>query len=299
MTNELSTSENTINVKLTPSQPVATQAPSSGSGSTFVSPTVVKPKAGPLNGLKTICYDTETSGVNPWDYQFYVVSFWDLSKPVSTMETFASFNEERLTRDVADYLNREKPGALLQYNNGFDQRCLLTRFMLWQVPVPGWNEIQHLDMMEILKKGTTQNIYSSQAVGSEENWLKFFYNEEKPYTIEECFEGVRNNDLRPFIIRNRTCVEGVGSIYLLFRAMTDGDFTNPVGSQPTHVNLDEAQEQGIVLETCNVCGASNEVKIGSKNNTCWRCLNYLPDPDPSNIIKEVLREVDNSKVGLK
>lgn len=52
--------------------------------------------------------------------------------------------------------------------------------------------------------------------GSEENWLKFFFNEVKPFTIEECFQGVRAGRLDEMIIRNRTCVQGQGDMYQLF-----------------------------------------------------------------------------------
>jgi hypothetical protein len=265
----------------------------------YVSPTVTKVKVQPSLDTKIICYDTETSGTDPWDYQLYVCSFWDLSKPISEIVTFSGWDEEKLINEIAAYLNEEKPDALVQYNNGFDERALLTRFMLYQVSVPGWNGIDQIDVMDILKKGTTKSIASSQATGTEEQWLTYFFNETKPFTIEECFEGVRNKDLTRLIIRNRTCVESEGSIYLLFRFVTDAEPLVSVETKPTAVHITKEAEAGICLVKCPTCEAVNDVPCTSHNNTCWRCLGNLPDPTEANRVKEVLREVDYSQVGIK
>jgi hypothetical protein len=265
----------------------------------YKAPYVAKSKVQPSLDKKIVVFDMEATGVNPWDYRMLGGSFWELDKPITAMETFFGFDEEEVTRQCAEYLNRVKPDIMVCYNNGYDQRCLLTRFMLYQVPVPGWNAIEQTDMMEVLKKGTTQSIYSSQGAGSEETWLKYFFNESKPYDIEECFEGVRNLDLTRMTIRNRTCTEGVGYIYLLFRAVTDEEVLTENQQKPTMVNIDEAQEKGICLVTCPACAAVNDVPCSSKDNKCWRCLGGLPDPVGANVIKEVLRPYDFTKVGLK
>ena len=265
----------------------------------YVSPTVTKAKVQPSLDTKIICYDTETTGTDPWDYRLLVCSFWDLSKPISELVTFAGWDEEKLINEIAAYLNEEKPDALVQYNNGFDERALLTRFMLYQVSVPGWNGIDQIDVMDILKKGTTKSIASSQSTGTEEQWLQYFFNEKKPFTIEECFEGVRNGDLTRLIIRNRTCVESEGSIYLLFRAVTDAEVLEGVETKPTAVHITKEAEAGICLVKCPTCDAINDVPCTSKGNTCWRCLGNLPDPTEANRVKEVLREVDYSQVGIK
>ena len=294
---EVANDQNTITLKMTSGQAVVTQAASSPIQAPLSSPTVSKPRVQPVVSGKIICYDTETTGTKPWEYRLLGASFWDLSKPVSEIQSFFDFDEEKVTQDIAEYLNTEKPDVLVQYNNGFDERALLTRFMLYQIKVPGWNNIQQVDVMDILKKGTTQSIASSQPTGAEEDWLMFFFNEAKPYSIYECFEGVRNGDLTRMIIRNRTCTESEGSLYLLFREVTDVEPINAVETKPTKVNIDENIAQGVATEKCRVCGAINDVKIDSKNNQCWRCYSNLPDPDPSNILKEVLRKYDFSQVG--
>ncbi len=252
----------------------------------------------PLNE-KIIVYDCETTGTNPWDYRLIVASFWDLSRPISEMITFASFDEQSLIRDIADYLNTVRPYALVQYNNGFDERALLSRFMLYQVPVPGWNDIKQYDIMDILRKGTTQSISSSQPNGTEEQWFKFFFNEEKPYTIEECFEGVANGDLTRMILRNRTCTASEGYIYLLFRRVTDSEPIAAIEDKPTAVMIDEYRLEGACLVDCPACGARNNVPCSSKDNLCYRCQGRIPDPTAANVVKEVLRDYDFSKVGSK
>jgi hypothetical protein len=264
----------------------------------YVSTAKVKTASKAIKDEKILVFDCETTGTNPWDYKFLVVSFWDLSKPVSTIITFSGWDEEKLTKEVAAYLNEEKPDAMVDYNDGYDQRCLLTRFMLYQVPVPGWNNIKFYDPMNILKKGTTQNIYSSQGAGTEEQWLQFFFGESKPYDIAECFEGVRNHDLTRMIIRNRTCVEGVGHIYLLFREVTDEEPTLPGELKPTVANIDEYSDEGQCLIKCEVCNAVNQFDCSSEPGQCWRCSANLPQPTTKNILKETVRKVDYSKVGI-
>ncbi len=320
MTDEVPTSDNTLTVQLEEEVPEAqydvygnrissTSYASTGELSiqsnvipstqvNYVSPTVKLTTPSVALDKKIIAYDTETTGVNPWDYRLLVCSFWDLSKPISEMVTFSGWDEQKLTQSIADYLNSEKPDSLVQYNNGFDERALLTRFMLYQIKVSGWNSIYQEDVMDILKKGTTKNITSSQAVGTEEQWFQYFFGQSKPYTIEECFEGVRNGDLTRLILRNRTCVESEGSIYLLFRTVTDIESSGLVVAAPTAVNVEESQVQGICMIKCPTCNAENAVPCNSKNNQCAICLGNLPDPTSANILKEQLRQFDFSKVGL-
>lgn len=258
----------------------------------------VAKKVQPALGTKIICYDTETTGTDPWDYRLLGCSFWDLAKPISSMVSFFSFDEREVTKQIAEYLRTEKPDALVQYNNGFDERALLTRFMLYQEKVPGWNGIQQIDVMEILKKGTTQSIASSQSTGTEEEWLYYFFGEKKPFTIAECFEGVREGSLERMRIRNRTCVESEGSLYLLFREVTDAEPLPGAETKPTIVDVEEQAAKGVCLIKCPTCAAINDVQCTSKNNTCWRCLGSIPDPTEANRIKEVVRQYDFTKVGI-
>lgn len=298
MPQDLANPGNTLNITMASKPAVVIPAAPSRESDVFTASPVISKRVGPLVGSKIICYDTETTGTVPTNSRLLVVSFWDLSKPISEMVTFADFDEELLTRAIADYLNEERPDALVQYNNGFDERFLLTRFMLYGTPVPGWNDIQQIDVMQILQRGTTQNISSSQSVGTEESWLDFFYGETKPFTIEECFEGVRNGSLTEFIIRNRSCVESEGSIYLLFRSVTDSEPLNAYETPVTVAGREEAAAQGLGIVKCPTCGADNDLMIGSTGNTCWRCMGSLPDPDSTNILKEVLRDFDFTQVGV-
>ena len=262
-------------------------------------PYVSKPKAQPSLDKKIVVFDMETTGVNPWEYRSLGGSFWELDKPVSTMESFFGFDEEAITIQIGEYLNRVKPDIMICFNNGFDQRCLLTRFMLYHVKVPGWLGIEQLDMMDILKKGTTQSIYSSQATGSEEIWLKYFFNESKPYTIDECFEGVRNLNLKPMMIRNRLCTSGVGYMYLLLREVTDNEPLQSKEDKPTALEIEEEAAKGTYILTCAVCGAANYRKKEDGATQCILCLSALPAPTEQNRIREVIRSFDFSKVGLK
>lgn len=266
---------------------------------TYVPSAVVKKEPRSAITEKTIVFDVETTGTNPWDYRLIVATFWDLDEPVSEMITFAELeDEEGLTIAIADYINAKKPAIMVCYNNGFDQRALLSRFMLYQTPVVGWNKIKQIDVMDILKKGTTQPIYSSQPAGAEEQWLEFFFGEKKPYTIEECFAGLREGRLDEMIIRNRSCTESEGLIYKLWLQTTEEQPQDAETPYPTVFMRDEAAETGVGIVNCPVCEADNMAHIGESGGQCWRCHADLPTATPKNILKEVVRSYDFSKVGL-
>jgi hypothetical protein len=262
-------------------------------------PYVSKPKVQPTLDKKIVVFDTETTGINPWEYRLLGGSFWELDKPVSTMESFFGFDEEKVTQDIGEYLSRVKPAIMVCFNNGFDQRALLSKFMMYHVKCPGWNGIEQLDMMEILKKGTTGSLYSSQPTGSEEIWLKYFFNESKPYTIDECFEGVRNLNLRPMEIRNRLCTSGVGYMYLLFREVTDEEPFQSSEDKPTSLEIDEEAAKGVYILICNVCGAANYRKKDDGPTQCILCMSPLSAPTEADRVREVIRTFDFTKVGLK
>lgn len=247
-----------------------------------------------------VSIDFETTGTDPWDYRFIVASLWDISTPISEEITFAGWDEEQLTQDVVEAMKSFMPCKFLVYNGGFEQRCLMSRMLLYQVPFPGWNDIEWIDVMDLMKKGTwSRNVYSSQSAGSEEDWLFYFFGEKKPYNIDECFEGVREGDLTRMVLRNRTCVQGVGEMYILFLKMTEPQGFDTEEFKPSAVFVDEAQEAGICNVECPACKAVNTVPCSSKANTCWRCLGDIPDPSGKNVIKETLRDYDFTKVGLK
>jgi len=146
--------------------------------------------------------------------------------------------------------------------------------------------------MDILKKGGTAPSVSSQPVGTLEDWLTYFFNETKPFTIEQCFQAVSEGNLEPFQIRNRACVEAEGSIYLLFRQVTDEQRLVGAETKPTATKIDEAAEKGVIIIKCPVCGALNDVLVTSMDNTCFQCLGQLPEPSKATPVREVLRLFD-------
>ena len=64
------------------------------------------------------------------------------------------------------------------------------------------------------------------------------------------------------------------------------------------MRISEMSEAGLVLVPCSVCEAVNEVTNVDSPGQCWRCSADLPKPTAKNVIKEIAREIDWSKVGL-
>jgi len=304
----LANDENTINVELealpvsfvsAPYEPYVApyKTPTSNpliSGN--VTPTI--PKIAYTLGKTVLSLDAETTGINPWEYKLIVNSVWDLNEPKGNMKTFSGWDEEELCKELFAYIESKKPDVILAFNAKFEQRCYTTRAMLYHIQAPWIWSCEWHDMMTMLEGGWKNGLSGTMPAGSEENWLQFFFGESKPYNIDECFEGVRNGSLREFEIRNRTCVQGQGDMYRLLMYCQASEEGKVAEVKPSTARIDELSEAGTILEKCQVCEAVNEVTDPSNPGQCWRCLAALPKPASNNIIKEVVRQIDWSQVGL-
>ena len=256
------------------------------------------PKVAYTIGKKVLSLDVETTGLNPWDYKVIVCSVWDLDEPKSSMVTFASWDEEQLCKDMFDYIEKKEPDVILAFNAKFECRCFVTRAMLYHIRAPWIWSVEWHDMMAMLEGGWKNGLTGTMPAGSEENWLKFFFNEEKPFTIEECFEGIRKGRLDEMIIRNRTCVQGQGDMYQLFMYCQSQQEGQIEEEKPSAMRIDEMGEAGISIVKCTVCQAVNEVDQATDPGQCWRCSANLPALTEKNVLQEVVRSIDWSLVGL-
>ena len=264
----------------------------------LVSKTPTIAKAQVTFGKKVLSLDVETTGLNPWDYKMIVCSVWDLDEPKAAMRTFAGWDEEKICREMFAYIESLSPDVILAFNAKFECRCFITRAMLYHIHAPWiWTSEWH-DMLAILEGGWKNGLTGTMPAGSEENWLKFFFNETKPFTIEECFEGIREGRLDEMIIRNRTCVQGQGDMYQLLMYCQQGADSDIAIEKPSIEMIDDVRESGISTAKCDVCGAVNEITDISNPGQCWRCSGNLPKLSEQNILKEVARPVDWSLVGL-
>ena len=264
----------------------------------LVSKTPSIPKAQVTFGKKVLSLDVETTGLNPWDYKMIVCTVWDLDIPKGQMRTFAGWDEEKVTRDLFAYIESLEPDVILAFNAKFECRCFITRAMLYHIHAPWiWTSEWH-DMLTILEGGWKNGLTGTMPSGSEENWLKFFFNETKPFTIEECFEGIREGRLDEMIIRNRTCVQGQGDMYQLLMYCQQGADGDVVVEKPSSEMIDDVRDSGLMTINCEVCGAVNEITDLANPGQCWRCSGNLPAAKEGDILKEVARPVDWSLVGL-
>lgn len=256
------------------------------------------PKVHTTLGKKVISLDIETTGLNPWEYQIVVCSCWDLGVPKSDMVTFAGWDEEELCTALFQWISDQQPDVILAFNAKFECRAFITRAMLYHINCPWIWTCEWHDMMTILNGGWNNYLTGTQPSGSEEDWLKFFFNEVKPFTIDECFEGIREGRLTEMILRNRTCVQGQGDMYQLLQYVAAPGPNYVTEEKPSSTRIDEWQAEGNVLVACDICGAINEQIRGLSDRNCWRCLSALPQATDDNIIKEQVRTVDFSVTGL-
>jgi len=315
---ELSTNENTYNASLVPIEeniePIDSSIESNQYRSNYVPYTVPSydqlilenlvsktpsiPKVAYTIGKKVLSLDVETTGLNPWDYKLIVCSVWDLDEPKSNMITFASWDEEQLCYDLFEYIAKKEPDVILAFNAKFECRCFITRAMLYHIQAPWIWSVEWHDMLTMLEGGWKNGLTGTMPAGTEENWLKFFFNETKPYTIDECFEGIRQGRLDEMIIRNRTCVQGQGDMYQLIMYCQSANEGEIPEEKPTAERIDDVLDEGLFTVKCAVCSAVNEISSINNPGQCWRCSANLPEVTSENVLREVARPIDWSLVGL-
>lgn len=313
MVQEIPTNENTYNAALEPLDPAevvpANQVPASQVVSNLPDYDTYKvsslsslassiPKVQYTIGKKVLSLDVETTGLNPWEYKLIVCSVWDLDEPKADMKTFAGWDEEALCLEMFDYIASKKPEVVLAFNAKFECRCFITRAMLYHIQAPWIWSVEWHDMMTMLEGGWKNGLSGTMPAGSEENWLKFFFNEVKPYNIEECFAGIREGRLDEMIIRNRTCVQGQGDMYQLFMYCQSEEGIAIAEEKPSSARFDDVSLSGLLAVACEVCGAVNEVKDTNNPGQCWRCYANLPEVTDRNRIREQVRGFDWHLVGL-
>jgi len=236
-----------------------------------------------------ICWDCETSGVNPWEYQWLVASFWPIDTPKADMVTFASWDEEEITREVAEYLNSFDSFAMTGFNTAFDIRCMSTRFMMYQVPVPLFMSSTFYDTRDFFKKGTWKYVFSDQASGSLEDWIVWLYDEPKPYTIEECFAGLREDNMEPLIIRNRWDVGVEGDVFILSKYIEEDLERGVSQMKPTIMQRTEEEKEGNVVVACPVCKTLNEYELKNASQICYVCASKIVRPTSKEYLEEIVR----------
>lgn len=243
-----------------------------------------------------VCMDIEATGINPWEDRVLVIGLWDLSEPESMITSFWGMDEETVVRDAINWLNEKSPTILVVYNGGYDERHLLTRSMYYLLPMPWYGSCKHHDVMDILKKGALSGVVSSQSPGSVEDWEMYFWDHKKPYTIEECFQGLLDDGTpEKFMLRNRSCVFGEGHLYRLYQYAI-GNLEDVEEVFTPIAERTEAVEWGDVTVDCPNCLTRQEFNLSNDFQKCVICGYNIQNPSPDRIQKEYIRPIDLSVI---
>jgi hypothetical protein len=252
-------------------------------GTELLQPSISVPKAKvdiQVN-KKVIVWDIETSGTDLFTSRVILCSMWDINKPKSTIVSLYAQDEEELYKEIAAYFNQEVPDILVGYNISFELRFAASRLMKYQIPCPGLWNAQPLELMEIGIKGTTKALRSTQSAGTLEDWETYLFNDTKPYTIEECFEGLRQGRITEFYIRNKLCTSTEGDMYKVYLYQLGGE--NQSGTETVITNVSGALERagGIEESICIVCKQRNVYDRSESVHNCFVCGSPLPTPEQS------------------
>jgi hypothetical protein len=243
-------------------------------------PATVKKIPEVMSDKVTVIFDTETTGISKFESKLIVCSFWEVGQPKSDMVTFSGFDEEKLIREIVDYLNLVNPGRLVAYNISFDRVFLLSRMMLHGLVCPCMKNAEAFDMMDVLSKGGITYSKAETTVGKAEEWLYYLFGETKPYMIEECMDDAAKGDLTKMIIRNRVCVGSEGDLYALLLNVWGEGLGIEGGESPSIEQLDEAAQLGITRVQCPNCLTANDYNANEGDQYCFLCGTKL---DPSKI----------------
>lgn len=242
---------------------------------------VPKPKVDIKVNKKVIVWDIETSGTDLFSSRVILCSMWDINKPKSELVRLFAQDEEELYKEIAAYFNEEKPDIIVGYNISFELRFAASRMMRYQIQCPGlWNAVP-FEEMDIGKKGTMKSLSSTQASGTLEEWETYLFNDTKPYTIEECFEGLRQGRITELYIRNSLCTTVEGDLYKAYIYTMGQDEESGVWGEVVTSEGQLKHYGGIRYSICQVCKQRNEWNEETTTHNCFVCGARLPTPDES------------------
>jgi len=259
---------------------------------TLPQPTLRSPDPDVVLDNVYVSWDLETSGTKPWESRLLGSGAIVIGKPYSELFQSFSFDEEQIVVDTLDYFDDVQPDALVGWNIAFEMQWFTSRCLYFQHKFPWAEKCKIIDAMILFKHGTWQKITSSMAAGSEENWLQYLYDIQKPYEIDECFEDLAKGSLLKLMLRNRSCVTGVADMFILFCWVTDQHIVKEVRPVATVPMREDAIQSGRVFIQCPVCMYRQEVQLGVPGQKCVICGNELPVPTAEMGLEEKIREFD-------
>lgn len=244
-------------------------------------PSVSAVKAKPtVEGLgTTVVYDSETTGLTPWDSRLVMGTFWHMAYPKADMVTFADMDEELLVMEIADYLNTVLPETIVAFNIPFDVQFLASRLIKYQIGCAGLYNAKFYDVQDWCKKGSVKYGGQAQKSGTLEDWALYLFGEAKPFSIEECFEAYDAGDIVPFYIRNRWDVAMEGDMYRLIKYVENQSAYEEEPYEIATVPTTGKQRFGTAEAMCANCKQRNIYDYAVEDNRCFICGVPLPKPE--------------------
>lgn len=238
-----------------------------------------------------VSLDFETSGTKPWESRLLGVGAIVIGADYSELFQKFSFDEEEVINNTLDYLDDTKPDALVAHNLAFECQWMAAKCMYFQLQCPWLMKCELLDTQILLKHGTFRNIASSMAAGSEENWINYVFGMEKPYQIDECFEGVARGSLFELQMRNKVCVIGVAELFKVFCWMLGVRAKIKKESLiPSTMAREESATTGTIMIQCPVCKQVQAVRVKQPGQKCFVCGNELPVVSVEQALPEASKE---------
>lgn len=234
------------------------------------------PKKSVLPDSKALVFDLETTGTEPWKSRLLLGSFLGVGEEKRNMVSFVGNNEYEVMVQITEYLNSVNPTLLIGANPVFDTRWLAVQCMAWSLPCPPVFEAEVYGILDVLKNGREEYLYSTQKSGSLEDWAMYFWNDKKPYTIEECLTAYDKGDLAPYLIRNRWDVAATFDIYNVIKAHVEGKVTKKAVRGTTLTETQGAGANGIYKAQCPVCLAAIETQFTNNEARCPICNSSVP-----------------------
>ena len=241
---------------------MTTEPPASTFPSLYFSPT-----------RKSIIFNIETLGLNPWEKRIITIGFQDAQEPNAWPSIIMMDDEKEMIQAFLQIINDNGYNDLIGYNIDFDYRFIILRAMYYGLNIKEFYKCTWYDLIEYMAKGTTQYVYSTQKAPSLSVISDFFFGFPKEITDTEMMEAYMTGDFDAVYTFASNQITRTLMLYYLFRktieysSMTaSSEVVQPLGSQLTTPNA-YASSASTTLE---------QFSSGVWTASCPVCLNQWP-----------------------
>ena len=151
--------------------------------------------------------------------------------------------------------------------------------MKWAIPCKALWSAKLFDILDVLKKGREEYVPGSNAQGTLEDWMMYFYADSKPFSIEQCLEAYNADDLSRFFVRNRWDAAATNDLYKLIMLSQQQAGSYAVTGGAAAGGGQGTAFEGMALAQCPICLSNKNMEFKNGNAKCPVCKSAVSTAD--------------------